>query len=67
MARPKPEIKNAELADRDMVRRMERERLKAPLKIKTREVPEELRSKWYGMPPTAASAYARPRSGTVAF
>lgn len=67
MAKPKPEILNPERADREVVRRQERDRLRAPLKIRTREVPEELRSKWYGMPPTAASTYARPRSGTVAF
>lgn len=67
MAKPKPEIMNAERADREVVRRQERDRLRAPLKIKTRDVPEELRAKWYGMPPTAAREYATPRSDTVAF
>lgn len=67
MAKPKPEILNPELADREVVRRQEKDRLRAPLKIRTREVPEELRSKWYGMPPTAAKEYATPRTDTVAF
>lgn len=67
MAKPRPEIKNPELADREVVRRQEKDRLRAPLKIKTREVSEELRTKWYGMPPTAASEYVTPRSDTVVF
>lgn len=58
---------SAEVRDRVIARRQAQEHLMAPLKIKTRDVPPELATKWHGMPPTAASTYATKRNDIPSF
>jgi hypothetical protein len=66
--KPEPQEENLTAEDRQRERRQRQERMMAPLKIKTRDVPRELAAKWYGMPPTEAKAYAQPqRTDTISF